>query len=594
MPNNSCDFLINNSYNDDIFVPESFDEEQISYFNSARTFCKTEILNKLKDIDYHSSDKIFMKNLLKKAGKEGFLMSDIPNEYEGLNLNKTTSMLLMEGYSIDGSFATSIGAHSGIGTLPIIWYGNKFQKDKYLSKSATGEYIFAYSLTEPESGSDALSIKTTATLSEDGKYYILNGTKQFVTNGVFADVFITFAKIDKTKFTAFIIEKDFEGLITGKEEDKMGISFSSTTSLILNNCKVPVENLLGEIGKGHKIAFSVLNIGRMKLGFATIAGIKHSLEKSIKYSKERKQFGKYLCDFNIIKEKIVDIFIKAFLTESASYRITGNIDKKDDLLTKTDENYIKNYLDIIEEYSIEASISKIYCSEYFNQSIDETLQIFGGYGYIKDYEIEKNYRDSRIYRIFEGTNEINKLFIISTLLKRVFSGKFDIKSYSKSIMVSIKEKKYPQIDENNILGKEICSLERIKMIFFMILNEFIGKFAAVLEEKQEILSIFSDIISNVYMLDSIIQRSLFVQKSNLNNAEYYIYAVQIAVNEKIKHIFEELKKVLTFYLTEEEYNNKLNLLNDIYYLPFVNIFDLKQKLFEKIKEKEQYFFTVLQ
>ncbi len=592
MSNNSCDFLINNSYNDDIFVPEKFDEEQISYFNSARNFCKTEILNKLKDIDSHSFNKDFMKNLLKKAGEEGFLMSDIPTEYEGLDLNKTTSMLLMEGYSIDGSFATSIGAHSGIGTLPIIWFGNTIQKDKYLLKSATGEYIFAYSLTEPESGSDALSIKTTATLSEDGKYYILNGTKQFVTNGTFADVFITFAKIDKNKFTAFIVEKNFEGITIGKEEDKMGISFSSTTSLILNNCKVPVENLLGEIGKGHKIAFSVLNIGRMKLGFATIAGIKHSLEKSIKYAKERKQFGKYICDFNIIKEKIVDIFIKAFLTESASYRITGNIDKKEQLLNRNDENYFKNYLDIIEEYSIEASISKIYCSEYFNQSIDETLQIFGGYGYIKDYEIEKNYRDSRIYRIFEGTNEINKLFIISTLLKRVFSGKFDTKSYSKSVIVSIKERKYPQIDENNVLGKEICSLERTKMIFFMILNEFIGKFTAVLEEKQDILAIFSDIISNIYMLDSIIQRSLFVQNNNLNNTEYYIYAVQIAVNEKIKYFFEELKKVLTFYLTEEEYKNKLNLLNDIYYLPFINIFELKQKLFEKIKEKEQYFFTI--
>jgi alkylation response protein AidB-like acyl-CoA dehydrogenase len=377
------DFLISPVLTDKIMIPEYFTDEQKMYYKTARSFLEKEVLPVMDAIQ--NKEEELMSSLLKKAGEQGSMMADIPEKYDGLELDKVTSMLLTEGSSLDSSFSVSLGAHTGIGSLPIVFFGNEEQKKKYLPKSATGEWSFAYALTEPDSGSDALGAKTKAVLSEDGKYYILNGVKQFITNAGFADVFVVFAKVDGEKFTGFIVERNFEGVSVGAEEHKLGIIGSSTRQLILEDCKVPVENVLGEIGKGHKIAFNILNVGRFKLGVATVSGTKSMIKFSIEYTKSRKQFKKYLYEFGLIKEKIANMYLDAYRVETVSYRVAGMMDDNIGKIDKNDTEYMKKFMKAIEEYSIEDSIMKIIGSEYYDNAVDETLQIHGGNGYINEY-----------------------------------------------------------------------------------------------------------------------------------------------------------------------------------------------------------------
>ncbi|HSG94183.1 MAG TPA: acyl-CoA dehydrogenase family protein, partial [Afifellaceae bacterium] len=367
----------------DVFTPEDFSDEQRAIAATTEQFVEKEILPHVDEIEQQNFELVVAG--MKQCGELGLLMIDAPEEYGGLELDKATSMLVGEKIASSGAFSVAYAAHTGIGTLPLVYYGTKAQKDQYLEKIITGEWLSAYCLTEPGSGSDALGVQSTAVLAADGKHYILNGTKQFITNGSFADLFTIFVKIDKEHFTAFLVEKTFDGLVVGNEEHKMGIKGSSTTQIILDNCKVPVENVLGEIGKGHKIAFNVLNVGRFKLGACVAGAAKYALREGLKYANERKQFGKSIGSFGAIQEKIADLSADIFASESLVYRLAGLLDDKLATIDKSVENYYEEYQKGIEDYSAECAIAKVFCSDVLARTVDEVVQIHGGYGFVSEY-----------------------------------------------------------------------------------------------------------------------------------------------------------------------------------------------------------------
>jgi alkylation response protein AidB-like acyl-CoA dehydrogenase len=481
-----------------IMAPELFSEDQIEIARSARRFSESEILPRAAQIESKKSGLV--PELLRKAGELGLLMVDIPAEYGGLGLEKTTSMLIAEEFSVLGSFAVSLGAHTGIGTMPILYFGTPSQKEKYLPDLATGQRFAAYALTESSSGSDALSAKSRADLTPDGKYYLLNGTKQFITNAAFADVFTVFAQVGGNKFSAFIVDRTSPGLTIGPEEHKLGIRGSSTCALTFEDVKVPAENLLGEIGKGHRIAFNILNVGRIKLGLGTIGAAKRALSVSARYASERQQFGKPIGAFGLVAQKLAEMAVGIFVGETMGYRTTGLIDERfgeggDDAA----------HVDAIEEFAVEASIIKVFSSEVLDYCADECVQIHGGYGFVEEYEAERLLRDSRINRIFEGTNEINRLIVPATILKRAMKGQVPLLARVQHVREALAKGETPRPGEGEF-GVAIQVAEFSKWIATYVLAVAAETYHVNIADEQEILGALADIVTQVYALDSVVTR----------------------------------------------------------------------------------------
>ena len=490
------EYLIAETACTDVFTPEDFTDEQRSMAETTEQFVINEIMPHQDEIEHQNFDIVVEK--MQKCGELGLLMMDAPEEYGGLELDKASTMLVAEKISYAGSFSVAFSAHTGIGTLPLIYYGTKEQKEKYLNKIISGEWCAAYCLTEPGSGSDALGAQATAVLSPDGKHYTLNGTKQFITNGGFANLFTIFAKIDKEHFTAFLVEKDFPGLVVGPEEKKLGIKGSSTTQIILDNCQVPAENLLGEIGKGHKIAFNVLNVGRFKLGAGVTGAAKMALGVGIKYANERTQFKRKISSFGAIAEKIADLSADIFASESVVYRLAGLLDRKLETIDKGIDNYYEEYLKGIEEYASECGIAKVFCSEVLARTVDEVVQIHGGYGFVSDYPAERFYRDERINRIFEGTNEINRLLIPGMILRKAMKGELPLQSHAMKAFESLMTPSFEEIDEDVLFAREKVLIKNLKTLFLILSGIGVQKFMDKIADEQEILIAAADMAIQIF------------------------------------------------------------------------------------------------
>jgi len=488
-----------------VFTPEEFTDEQKQIAGTTEQFIAGEIIPHLDEIEKQHFEVVVEG--MRKCGELGLLMMDAPEEYGGLELDKATTMLVGEKIACGGSFSVAFAAHTGIGTLPLIYYGTPAQKEQYLGKIISGEWCAAYCLTEPGSGSDALGAQATAVLSPDGKHYILNGTKQFITNGGFAKLYTVFAKIDKKHFTAFLVERDFEGLIVGPEEKKMGIKGSSTTQIILENCKVPVENLLGEAGKGHKIAFNVLNVGRFKLGAGVTGAAKMAMVQGIQYAGERKQFNRPIASFGAIQEKIANMTADIYASESLIYRLAGLLDTKLATIEKGIDNYYDEYQKAIEEYAPECAIAKVFCSEVLAATVDEVVQIHGGYGFVSDYPAERYYRDERINRIFEGTNEINRLLIPGMILRKAMKGELPLQSEAMKAFESLMTPSFEELDDSVPFAAEKLLLKNLKTLFLILAGTGVQKYMDKLADEQEILIAAADIAIQIFALESAVLRS---------------------------------------------------------------------------------------
>lgn len=500
-----AEYLITAADKNDVFTPEDFSDEQRQIGDTTEQFVLNEVVPLRDKIEHH--DLPLTVELMRKCGELGLLMIDAPEEYGGLELDKATSMLAAEKLSQAGSFSVTYSAHTGIGTLPLVYYGTKEQKEKYLEKIISGEWIAAYCLTEPGSGSDALGASATATLSADGKDYILNGTKQFITNGGIANLYTVFAKIDKQHFTGFLVERTTEGLSVGPEENKMGVRGSSTTQIILEDARVPVENLLGEIGKGHKIAFNVLNVGRFKLGAAVTGAAKVSLATGIKYANERKAFGVTIGSFGAIQEKIADMTAAIFASESVVYRLAGLIDDRLATLPKGTDNYYETYQQGIEEYSVECAVAKVFCSEVLADVVDKVVQVHGGYGFIQEYAAEGYYRDERINRIWEGTNEINRLLIPGIILRRAMKGEIPLQKEAMKAFESLMSPSFDELDDSVPFAAEKALVANLKQAFLVLAGSGVQKFMDTIKDEQEILLAVADLAIQIFAIESAVLRA---------------------------------------------------------------------------------------
>ncbi|NYE58371.1 acyl-CoA dehydrogenase family protein [Carboxydothermus ferrireducens] len=570
------EFLIKDAEPQSIFTPEDFTEEHRMMAKMVKDFINNEVLPKSEEIENQVEGVV--PTLLRKAGELGLLSVDIPEAYGGMELDKVSTVIVTENVSGQGSFATAHGAHTGIGTLPIVYFGTEEQKKKYLPGLASGEKLAAYCLTEPGSGSDALAAKTKAVLSEDGKYYILNGTKQFITNAGFADVFIVYAKVDGDKFTAFIVERDFPGVSFGPEEKKMGIKGSSTRQVILEDVKVPVENVLGEVGKGHVIAFNILNIGRFKLGAGCAGSCKLALSTAVKYATERSQFGQPIANFGLIKNKIGRMAAYTFAAESMVYRTAGMMDKiLGDVKGKSGAEVAKG----IEEYAIEYSINKVFASEALDFVVDETVQIFGGYGYTQEYPAERMYRDARINRIFEGTNEINRLIIPAQLLRKAQKGQLPLLAAVQKLMGEIVAP-LPPVEDVSGLNREKEAISRAKKLALMAAGLAVQKFKEKIEQEQEVLGMIADMAIEIYAMESSYLRAV---KTGSELQEKY---VKIFVAESFAKI-EKLAKDLLAYVSEgDEQRTYLAVVRKFAKLPPVNTIKLAREVAEVIIDNLGY------
>ena len=538
-------FLLTDAAPDDIFTPEDFSDEQQEIARATAEFAEKSIVPRLAEIE--AKNFAVTRELLREAGSLGLMAADIPEQYGGLALDKVTAALISDRIAVSASFSVSFSAHTGIGTLPVIWYGTPAQKEKYLPRLASGEWIAAYALSESSSGSDAMNIRAQARLSADGKQYILNGEKMWISNAGFADLFIIFAKIagepgQPEQFSAFLVERDAPGLTIGAEEHKLGIRGSSTCPLVLSDCAIPVENLLGEAGKGHHIAFNILNVGRYKLGAATLGGARNSLRTAIKYGKQRMAFGKPITSFGLIQEKIAEAAAGIFAGEALVYRVVGAIDAA--LAALGPDAPAAEVQKRIEDYAVECSIVKVWCSEMLERVVDHSVQIHGGYGYVEEYPAERGYRDARINRIFEGTNEINRLIITGFLLRRAMQGRLPLLPAIGKVMDEVMAGPSPRSDASGPLAAERALLASAKKLGLFCSGAASQKYPTNLQDQQEIMGALADMLMEILVMESAILRAEKMNQSGNRSAALAQSLAQLASARSFRIIQNSAERIL--------------------------------------------------
>jgi alkylation response protein AidB-like acyl-CoA dehydrogenase len=537
-------FLLESPEPRDVFTPSDLTDDQRLIGQTAEEFVVKEVLPVAKDLENKKPG--IMAELVRKGGELGLMGGGVPEEYGGAGLDKVATTVLTEKLSIYGGFAVTHGAHAGIGTLPIVYFGTEEQKKKYLPKLASGELIGAYCLSEPQAGSDAQNSLTRAELNAEGTHYVLNGQKMWITNGGFADLYIVFAKIDGEKFTAFIVERAFPGCKPGNEEHKMGIHGSSTTPVFLENCKVPKENLLHEIGRGHIVAFNILNAGRFTLGASCVGGSKHVLMTASKYTKERKAFGKQIGEFGLMKEKLAEMAIQIFAVESMVYRSAGNIQA---MVAAGTGDKTAHLMKVLEEYAIESSIAKVYGSEMLDFVVDEGVQIFGGYGFHEEYPVCRAYRDSRINRIFEGTNEINRMLIVQMLMKRAMGGQLALIPAAMKLADEVLAGPLFEETPDGVLAEETRVVANAKKMFLQTAGGAVQKFREKLADEQELVAALANVVMEVYAMESSLLRTQKAaetkgEAANHSSTGAMIAAARVFINEAMERVEHEAKRAI--------------------------------------------------
>ena len=579
-------FLIEDRSPDEVFIPEEFSDEQRQIGQTTREFIANEVLPQAEELEQHKEG--LTQSLLRKAGELGLLGGEIPEAYEGLGLDKISTTIIAEKIAGYGGFATSFGAQAGIGTLPIVYFGTEAQKKKYLPKLATGELLTSYCLSEAEAGSDALAAKTRADLTPDGKHYSLNGQKMWITNGGFADLFIVFAKVGGEKFSCFIVERNTPGFSTGAEEKKMGIKGSSTVPIFFDNAKVPAENLLHEVGRGHIVAFNILNSGRFKLAASAIGGGKNALAESVRYAKERKAFGQPIANFGLIQHKLAEMSILSYVAESMLYRTAGLIDAALAGVDHASGEVAQHAMKALEEYAIECSINKVYASEVLDYIVDEMVQIFGGYGYHEEYPAARAYRDSRINRIFEGTNEINRLLIVDMLFKRAAKGRLPLLSAAKKVASELMSAAPAGLASSEPLAAEVALVAASKKAFLFASGVAAQKYMDKLRDEQEVVGVLADIVMDTYAAESALLRARkFVSQKGTADV-LPVVMTQVFVRDALDRVERNARTALAACAAGDTLRSQLALLRRLLKREPVDAIALRRKVARATIEAGRY------
>jgi alkylation response protein AidB-like acyl-CoA dehydrogenase len=585
------EFLVKDIPATQVFIPEEFDEEQRMVAQSCLDLLDKEVLPILDKIDKAESPEL-MASLLDKSAELGLLATGVPEAYEGFGMNLNATMLVTDYLGGGHSFTVAFSAHTGIGTLPIQYYGNEAQKTKYLPKLATGELKACYCLTEPDSGSDANSGKTRATLSADGKHYVINGQKMWITNAGFADLFIVFAKIDDDKnLSAFIVEKDFGGITMNAPEHKMGIKGSDTRQVFFNDCHVPVENLLSERGNGFKIAVNILNIGRIKLGASNVGGARAALNHAIRYANERKQFGTAIANFGAIKHKLAEQAVRIYASESAVYRAGQNIDDCIEAFQAQGMEEAEAKLKSFEQFAIECALMKVHGSEVLDYCVDETVQVFGGMGYSADAPADRCYRDARINRIFEGTNEINRILAISTILKRGLKGELDLMSATKAVQAEVRQGIAPRQTDGTALSYEEAATKQLKKALLLMIGHTVQHVGEAIKDEQELLISLANMLVEVYAAESVVLRTQkLIQQRGTEACQYQEMMAKIYLQEAADQVYLNGKEVLSAIAQGEAYAQTLAALRQYTELNPINAKALRRQIADRLIAEGKYAF----
>jgi alkylation response protein AidB-like acyl-CoA dehydrogenase len=580
-------FLLESRQPDEVFTPEDFTEQHQLIGQTAEEFAVNEIVPNIEKIEH--KDFSVTRDLLKKAGDLGLSSVEIPEAYGGLEMDKVTAAVIADHIAKYAGFATTWGGHTGIGTLPLVYFGTEEQKKKYLPRLAAGEIVGAYALSESTSGSDALNCRSRAQLSPDGKHYILNGEKMWITNAGFADLYTVFAKVDGEKFSAFLVERNFPGFSVGAEEHKMGIRGSSTCPIILNDCRVPVENLLGEIGKGHLIAFNILNIGRFKLGAMCLGGGRVSLESAISYAKQRKAFGKVIADFGLVQEKIANMATLLYVGESLVYRTVALMDAALSEVDKSAADAAKQTLKAIEEFAVECSIIKVWGSEMIDYVVDETLQIYAGYGFVEEYPAERAYRDARINRIFEGTNEINRLIITGFLLKRAMTGQLPLLPAIKKLMDEVLSGPSAAEELEGALAEERKLVAQAKKLGLFVAGAATQKYMQAIQDQQEIMGAIADMTIETYAMESAVLRAQKLSETKGETATGLAIAMtRVYLSQAFEKVESAARRVIAAVADGDMLRTQLAILRRLAkYEPF-NTIELRRQIAERMIERGKY------